>query len=150
MPVPRSSLLLAKFVVAAAWSAAMAGVIFIFGLVMGLILRLPGGSLSVILHGSCVAAVTAGLTIAVVLPFALWASVGRGYLLPMGMAVLALIMSNLIMVLGWAEYFPWAVAMVYAQDASALTPISYGIVGLTGLAGMLATYLWWQYADQNR
>jgi ABC-2 type transport system permease protein len=150
VPVPRSSILLAKFVVVAVWSAAMAGIIFIFGLVMGVSLQLPGWSLGVVLHGGVVAAVTICLTIAVVLPFALCASVGRGYLLPMGVAVLSLMLSNLIMVVGWGEYFPWAIPTLYAQGESALTPISYGIVFLTGAAGMLATYLWWTHADQNR
>ena len=150
VPVQRSSILLAKFTVVAAWSAAMTLVIFIFGLVMGAIIRLPGGSLSVILQGSTVAAVTACLVIAVILPFAFFASVGRGYLLPMAVAILSLIMANLMMVVGWAEYFPWAVPMLYAQGKSYTQPISYWIVFLTGLAGMIGTYLWWKHADQNR
>jgi ABC-2 type transport system permease protein len=150
VPVQRSSILLAKFAVVAAWSAAMTLVIFIFGLVMGAIIRLPGGSLSVILQGSTVAAVTACLVIAVILPFAFFASVGRGYLLPMAVAILALIMANLVVVVGWGEYFPWAVPMLYAQGKSYTQPISYWIVFLTGLAGMIGTYLWWKFADQNR
>jgi ABC-2 type transport system permease protein len=150
VPVQRSSILLAKFAVVASWSAAMTILILIFGLVMGAIIELPGGSLSVILHGSTVAAITACLAIAVVLPFALFASVGRGYLLPMGVAVLTMITANLMMVAGWAEYFPWAVPMLYAQGESSLTPISYWVVFLTGLAGMIGTYLWWKSADQNR
>jgi hypothetical protein len=31
-----------------------------------------------------------------------------------------------------------------------ITPFSYGLVFLTGLAGVVVTYLWWKYADQNR
>jgi hypothetical protein len=31
-----------------------------------------------------------------------------------------------------------------------LTPVSYWIVGFTGLAGVLATVQWWHSADQNR
>jgi hypothetical protein len=68
----------------------------------------------------------------------------------MAIAVLTLIMANMIMVLGWAEYFPWAVSILYAQGDSSLTPISYWIVFLTSIVGMIATYLWWKYADQNR
>jgi len=150
VPVQRSSILLAKFIVVAAWSAAMAIIIFILSLVIGAIIQLPGGSLSVILHGSTVTAITVILVIAVVLPFALFASVGRGYLLPMGVAVLTLMMANLMMVVGWAEYFPWAVPIQYAQGESSLTSISYWIVVFTSLVGMIATYLWWKYADQNR
>ena len=150
VPVQRSSILLAKFTVVAAWCAAMAVIILMFGLAMGAIMRLPGGSVSVILHGTTVTAITICLVIAVVLPFAFFASVGRGYLLPMALSVLSLIMANLIMVVGWAEYFPWAVPILYAQGDGSLTPISYWIVFFTSFAGMIATYLWWKYADQNR
>jgi ABC-2 type transport system permease protein len=59
-------------------------------------------------------------------------------------------MANLVVIVGWGEYFPWAVPGLYAQGKSPLTPVSYWIVCLTGLAGMLATYLWWKLADQNR
>ena len=150
VPVQRSSILLAKFIVVAAWCAVMAIIIFILGLVVGAIIQLPGGSISVILHGSTVTAITVCLVIAVVLPFAFFASVGRGYLLPMGVAVLTLIMANLMMVVGWAEYFPWAIPILFSQGESSLTPFSYWIVVFTSLAGMIATYVWWKYADQNR
>jgi ABC-2 type transport system permease protein len=150
VPVQRSSILLAKFILVAVWSAALTIVIFIAGLVMGAIIRLPGGSISVILQGSDLVLITACLVIGVVMPFALFASVGRGYLLPMGVAVLTLMMANLVAIVGWGEYFPWAVPGLYAQGKSSLTPISYWIVFFTGLAGMIATYFWWKYADQNR
>lgn len=150
VPVQRSSILLAKFVIVAAWSAMLAIVILIVGLVMGAIIKLPGGSISVIFQGSALVVITACLVIVVVMPFALFASVGRGYLLPIGVAVLTLMMTNLVAIAGWGEYFPWAVPGLYAQGESSLTPISYWIVLLTGLAGMIATYLWWKYADQNR
>jgi len=147
VPVPRLSILLAKFIVVAAWAGLIILFVSIFGLLMGVLLQLPGGSPQVILQGIRVTVVTACLAIAGVLPFALLASVGRGYLLPMGAAVLVLITANLIVVLGWGEYFPWAVPMLYAQGESALTPASYWIVFSTSLAGMAATYLWWQRAD---
>ena len=150
VPVQRSSILMAKFVVVAVWSAALTMVILIVGLVMGAIMQLPGGSISIILQGSAVVAITTCLVISVVVPFALFASVGRGYLLPMGLAVLTLMMANVVGLIGWGEYFPWAVPALYAQGKSPLTPISYWIVILTGLAGMIATYLWWKFADQNR
>ncbi len=150
VPIPRSSILLAKFIVVAIWSAGLTIVIFIVGLVMGALIKLPGGSMSVILQGSTLLLITAALVIVVVMPFALFASIGRGYLLPLGMAVLLLMMTNLVAIAGWGDYFPWAVPGLYAQGKSSLTPISYWIVLLTGLGGMIATYLWWKYADQNR
>lgn len=94
--------------------------------------------------------VTTGLVILAVPPFAFFASVGRGYLLPIGVAILTLMMTNLMMIAGWAEYFPWAVPGLYAQAETPLPQVSYWIVLFTAPVGMLATYLWWKYADQSR
>ena len=150
VPVQRSSILLAKFIVTAIWFAALTLVILLVSLVMGAIIELPGGSISAILQGIALIAITACLVIAVALPYALIASVGRGYMLPLAVAVLTLMMSNVVGIAGWGAYFPWAVPGLFAQGKSSLTPISYLIVFLTGLAGMVGTYLWWKYADQNR
>jgi len=149
VPVRRASILLAKFLVFSVWSAALAIVMFIVGLVMGAIIKLPGGSISIILHGSTLVMITAGLVIAVALPFALFASMGRGYLLPIGVAILMFMMTNLVAIIGWGEYFPWGVPLLVAQGAH-LNPVSYWIVLLTGLVGMYVTYLWWMRADQSR
>jgi len=150
VPIQRSSILLAKFIVTAVWSAALAIDIFIVGLVMGAIIRLPGYSTNVFLEGSVLVAKTACLVIIVVLPFALFASAGRGYMLPIGVSVLTLMMTNLVAIAGWGEFFPWAVPGLYALGKDLLQPISFWIVILTGLAGMIATYLWWKYSDQSR
>lgn len=150
VPVKRSNILLAKFIVVAAWSAFLTLVILLGGLVMGAVIGLPGGSVSAILQGSLLVLTSAGLAILVVLPFAFFASVGRGYLLPVGMAFLTLIATNLVAIAGWGEFFPWAVPGLYAQDKSTLIPVSYWIAFATGMLGMVATYLWWKYADQNR
>jgi hypothetical protein len=55
-----------------------------------------------------------------------------------------------LMIAGWAEYYPWAVPMLYAMGEENLTSVSYWIAFLSNLVGMFATYLWWMYADQNR
>ncbi len=150
VPVPRASIILAKFIIAAIWSAAMAIVMLVFGMLSGLLLHLPGGSAAAILHGALVSGVTSALAIAVVLPYAFFASAGRGYILPMALAVLTLIAANLLMALGLAEYFPWAVPLLYAQGQIAIRPISYTILAVICLGGMLVTYLWWNLTDQNR
>lgn len=150
VPVPRASILLAKFILAAGWSAWLTLIIFIASVVIGLLLKLPGGSSQVFIQGSVLVLVTASLVIVASLPFAFFASVGRGELLPLGLAILTLISANLAVVIGWGEYFPWSVPGLYALGKDPLPPASYGIVLATGLAGMLATYLWWKYADQAR
>jgi ABC-2 type transport system permease protein len=150
VPVPRASILLAKFIVVASWSVAMTVVVLIVALGMGALIGLPGGSLAVIVRGGAVMLAAGALAIAVTIPFALAASVGRGYLLPLGLALFMALLTNLVALAGWGEYFPWAVPGLYAQGKSPLAPISFWIVVLTGMAGMAATYLWWKYADQNR
>jgi ABC-2 type transport system permease protein len=150
VPVQRFSIVLAKFILVIIWCIAMGALILIFGLVVGILMQLPGWSLSVILHGCAVAGATVCLTIAVVLPFAFFAGVGRGYMLPIALSILTVVTANLMMALGWAEIFPWSVPMLYAQGTSSMLPISYWSVLFTSLAGMLVTYLWWKYADQNR
>ena len=150
VPVRRSSILLAKFILVAVWSAVLSMEMLIFGLVMGAVVQLQGGSSGVVLQAAALVLITAGLVIAAILPFALFASAGRGYLLPLGMAVLTLMMANFAAVVGWGEYFPWTVPGLFAQGKTPLTPASYFIVVLTGLLGMLATHAWWMRTDQSK
>ncbi len=149
VPVPRFDILLAKFIVVALWCAALIMETYVVGLVLGMVIQLPGGSLAVILHGTGLLAITSMMSILLVMPFGFFASVGRGYLLPIGIAILTLILGNLSITLGWGEYFPWSVPALVLQEAP-ITPFSYGLVFLTGLVGIAGTYLWWKYADQNR
>jgi ABC-2 type transport system permease protein len=76
--------------------------------------------------------------------------ISKRELLPIGVAILALIAANLLALMGWAGYFPWAVPGLFALGKDPLEPISYAIAVLTGLAGIVATYLWWKYAGQSR
>ena len=149
VPVPRFTILLAKFLVAALWCAVLILETYLVGLGLGAAIQLPGGSLAVILHGVGMAAATAIMSILLVMPFGFFASVGRGYLLPVGIALLALILGNLSMTLGWGEYFPWAIPGAFLLEPH-LPLFSYIIVVCTSLAGVAGTYFWWKYTDQNR
>jgi ABC-2 type transport system permease protein len=150
VPVQRSSILLAKLIVAAIWFILLTIVILIVSLIMGAVINLPGGSFDTILQGIFLVLITDCLVIAVSLPFALVASAGRGYILPLGLAVLTLILTNVVAIAGWGNYFPWAIPGIFAQGKNTLTAVSYLIAFVTGLAGMAGTYFWWKYADQNR
>jgi ABC-2 type transport system permease protein len=150
VPIQRSSIILAKFIVIAIWSWMLTLVILVFSLMMGTFINLPGFSKEVIINGSIHLVATALLVMVVSTPFALIASIGRGYLLPLGVAVLMLMGTNIMAVAGWGETFPWAVPGLFAQGKTILPPLSYMIVFITGLLGIVATYFWWKYADQNR
>lgn len=154
LPTARSTIVLAKFVVIILWSVGLAVIIYFIGLGIGAAISLPPTSAEIFWQGSITIAIVACLTIALVTPIAFFASVGRGYLLPMGVAILALILAQVVAATGWGEYFPWSVPALRAgmagpQDAS-LGPISYVIVLLTSLTGMIGTLLWWALADQTQ
>jgi ABC-2 type transport system permease protein len=150
VPVRRLNIVLAKYILAAVWSAALTLVMILVGLVMGAVIQMPGASVGVIVQGCLLAGMTGVLTMLVVTPFAFLASAGRGYLLPMSIAALTLMMANLVALTGRGEYFPWAVPGIFAQGKTLLPAISYWIVFFTGAGGMAATYGWWMNADQNR
>jgi ABC-2 type transport system permease protein len=149
VPVPRFDILLAKFIVTALWCAGLIVETSVVGLALGAFIQLPGGSPSVFLHSAGLLLITSVMSIILVLPFGFFASLGRGYLLPIGIAILTVILGNLSITLGRGEYFPWAVPAMLLQEAH-LGIFSYSLVLLTGLVGVTGTYLWWKYADQNR
>lgn len=153
VPMPRMAILLAKFIVVAAWYLIMAVVVTTAGMGMGLLLGLPGGSETLIFTSTAKLLITAVLVMAVVTPIAFFASIGRGYLPPIGVLILLLFLGNVVAVAGWGAYFPWAVPALYSGasgDANALEPASFWIVAVTGLAGIAGTYAWWQRADQSK
>ena len=149
VPVPRFSILLAKFIVTAVWCIALILETSIAGVILGAVIQLPGGSPAALLHAAGLMAVTTLMSVILIMPFGFFASVGRGFLLPIGIAVLTVILGNLSITLGWGEYFPWAVPAQYMQGTP-LTLVSVCLVILTGLIGIGATHWWWKYADQNR
>jgi ABC-2 type transport system permease protein len=153
LPTSRSTIVLAKFVVVMLWSAILTMVIYVIGLGVGVAVALPPVSAEIFWQGTITMAITACLTIALVTPIAFFASVGRGYLPPLGAAILAVILAQVIVATGWGEYFPWAVPALYTGMAGPqyanLGMISYVIVILTGLAGLIGTFAWWELADQT-
>lgn len=153
VPMPRITILLAKFIVTAVWAAAMAVMVYGVGITAGALIGLPLFSLEVFWNGTRTLFVTALMVTAVITPFALLASMGRGYLMSIGIAMLTLGLGNIVALLGWGELFPWAIPAVYAGmsgKVASLAPVSYAIVLVTCLAGIAGTALWWQRADQSR
>ena len=143
VPVARHSILLAKFLVVAVWSLALTALMHVFSLGLGALLGLAQGTPAILAHGAIVLAITTVMSILVITPVALFASMGRGYLVPMGAVFILLLVANVLAVAGWGSYIPWSVPSLYARAgesaALALEPASYWIVGLTGLAGVWAT-----------
>ncbi len=152
LPTSRWAIVAAKFAVVAAWSAGLVVLLYLLGLGVGAAIGLPGWSPRVALGGAVHLAATAALTLALVPPVAWVASAGRGYLPPMGFAILTLFLAQVLAATGWGGYCPWSVPALHSGMAGSQveTPgaVSHLLVLATGLAGTVGTFAWWRWADQ--
>jgi ABC-2 type transport system permease protein len=134
----------------AVWSMAMIFLILFVSLLMGMAVQLPGADINIVWQGIALVLITVLFVILVVVPFALLASVGRGYLLPMSLAVVTLILANIAIALGWGDLFPWSIPGLFSQNKNLVGSAGYLVVAATGLLGWWATDQWWKKADQAR
>lgn len=148
LPTSRSTIVLAKFVVVMGWSMIVTAVIYFVGLGVGTAVGLPSVPSEVFRQGTITIVISAVLTISLVTPIAFFASAGHGYLPPLGAAILAIFLAQIVAVAGYGEYFPWAIPALYSQG-SPIGPASYLIVFITGIVGIAGTFLWWELADQT-
>ena len=82
------------------------------------------------------------------------ASLGRGYLPPMAWIFFTLASAQLLAIMGWGEWYPWAVPALVGEMAGP----KGGSIGVHSLlmvlaafvAGLAATFAWWRSADQTR
>ena len=157
LPTSRVTIVIAKIITAAYWSMALILLAFVLMLGIGLALQLPGWSSATTLHGLVILLGTGMLTVLVCIPFALTASIARGYLPAIGCIFLVLILGQVISQLGYGQYFPWTIPMLYSGAAEALTGkaavpfglFSYFLVGAVSLVSLIVCSAWWQNADQS-
>ena len=154
LPTSRETIVAAKFIVTAAWTGILTLFIFLIGLVVGRLVVIPGWSQELLRSASVDVLGAAALTIAL-LPFvALLASVGRGYLPPLGWTILTVALAQIAAITGWGDWFPWAVPALFSGAAGPRSELigihSYVIVILASMVGLAATFAWWRNADQTR
>lgn len=149
LPTPRSAVVLGKFLVVAFWSAILTVLVCLLALVLGAAIGLAHASPQIILQGGATIALSAAMAIILATTVAFLASAGRGYLPPLGLVLLALLLAQVVAAAGWGEYFPWSIPLLYSQGDT-LGVVSFVIVILTGLAGLAGTFVWWERADQTR
>jgi len=158
LPTPREIIVAAKFVVAALWIVGLTILIFALGLGIGAAIGLEGWSIELGWTSFWMLIITVLLTL-LLMPFvALFASAGRGYLSPLAWAFSTLGLAQVAGLMGWSDWFPWAVpaqfslmfSVVYGQRAVPLGIHSYILLVLTCIVGAAATFAWWLRADQAR
>jgi ABC-2 type transport system permease protein len=158
LPTPRWVIVSAKFVLTALWIMALALFIFVVGLGIGRVVDLPGWSPALAWTSFWSLMATTVMTFMLMPLVALFASAGRGYLPPLGWAFLTLASAQIAGMMGWGDWVPWAVpglfsmmfSVVYGQRAGPVGIHSYILVLLTFIIGLVATFAWWQSADQAR
>ncbi len=149
LPVPRATIVAAKFTLVAAWCLAAAAWLSALMFASGWALRLPGWSPHVAWSGLGHALGAAALLLPAVAPVAMIASISRGYLAPLAAAIGALVFAQVAAVLGWAAAVPWsipAVAAGLAPDARLSLP-GLLVLALTGVTGVAITVRTWRGAD---
>jgi len=154
LPTPREAIVGAKFVVVGIWAMVVMAIAFGLGLLMGAAVGLPGWSLELLRRSAGIFAATGVLALALLTPVALFAGVGRGYLPPLGWALLTVAFAQIAVATGWGDWFPWAVPAMVSQAggprSAQLGPHSTIVVVLVSVAGLAATLVWWRSADQTR
>jgi ABC-2 type transport system permease protein len=154
LPTPRTTVVAAKFVVTGVWCLLLAGYTYVLGLAVGAVLGLPGWSAGTAVRGLGVLLATAAMTALLIAPFALAASVGRGYLAAVGVMFATVFTAQVIALLGYGPYFPWSVPALYSGVAGPDQPtpglLGYLLVVAAGAAGVIATAAWWRNADHSR
>ncbi len=154
LPTPRWVIVAAKFVLMTLWILGLVLVLFVVGLLVGRAVDIPGWSPELQWTSFGIIVVTALLTFMLMPLVALFASSGRGYLPPLGWAIMTLAFADLISILGWGDWFPWAVPLLVSgmvkPHADVVGLHSYLVVLIAFFIGLVATFAWWRSADQTR
>jgi ABC-2 type transport system permease protein len=154
LPTPRWIIVLAKLVLIACWTAVLSLWVFGVGIATGRLVGIPGAfpGMESAAFGYAVVIVILSFML---MPLVAWfASMGRGFLPPLAWAIGTLAITNIANLLGWADWFPWAVPILVASLAGPKAePVgfhSFLMVALTFIVGLAATFWWWQSADQSK
>lgn len=153
LPVRRSSIVFAKIIIVFLWCILLALVLYIVGIISGLIMNLPGWTADFFWHFSFNYFMTSLLTLLLCTPVSYLAGYSRGIIAPLGFVILTMIMAQFVGLIGLGPYFPWAIPGLFsvADDAPGmqLHAASYIILALTFTFGYWATVHWWKHADHH-
>ena len=154
LPTSREQIVTAKLIVITIWVFGVTLWIYLIGLVIGNLVNIPGWTTQLAWESLQDILATAGMTMLLMTPVAFIASMGRGYLPPLGWAVLTIFLAQIIAATGWGDWFPWSVPALFSGAAGPRGELigvhSYVIVILAGIVGFAATFYWWRNADQTR
>ncbi|MBK7438546.1 MAG: ABC transporter permease [Saprospiraceae bacterium] len=155
LPVSRANILNAKFIYATTWCVALVICNLLIGLLIGFILGLSGWEWSFFARELNHYFLTTFLIILLNTPVAYFALWGKGYLSPLGLVTIMLVLSQILGALGVGQYFPWAVPGLYSGSGgtayrSHLNYMSYALLFLTSIAGYFGSIRYWSKTDLEK
>ena len=143
VPTAREAVVVSKFVVIGVWGAVFTALVFGLGLVVGAVVVLPGWSQALMWQSVRVDVSRCLSHSGAHVPGCAFASIGRGYLPALGWTILTLAFAQIAAVIGWGDWFPWAVPALFSQAgsprAAQLGLHSFVVVALVSVAGLVAT-----------
>ncbi len=155
LPTRRLTIVLSKFIIIIIWSFILSLAIFIFGLLTGLAVNIPGFSFGITYQYFTIFLGASILTILLCTPVAFIASFTRGFLAPIGFVIATLFITNIVPIgiPNIIPYIPWAIPALYTGLLGPNLPypsiISYIILFSYITLGVIGTMAWWRFADQT-
>lgn len=155
LPISRAKILNAKFIYYIIWCVALVLSNLLLGLLIGFSLGLPGWDIAMFTSNIQTYFLTTLMIILLNTPIAFFAISGKGYMAPLGIVAILLVLAQIIGALGFGNYFPWAIPGLYSGSGGAdlkagLNIFSYLIILITSIIGYFGTILWWKYSDQTK
>jgi ABC-type transport system involved in multi-copper enzyme maturation permease subunit len=152
IPASRSSFVISKLVVIMFWGIVLSIIFFVTGLFFGLLAGITGWSNQIFISVLFKFTMVSLLSIVLCTPIAFFASYSNGFLLPIGIVILTMIMANFTGLVGVGPYFPWAIPAMFCVPTGTAIDIhvaSYFILFGTSAVGLAGTIAWWRFADQK-
>lgn len=154
LPTSRETIVAAKLVVIAVWSLLSTVFVFLLGIGVGMWVNIPGWTTELAFQAFFTVMGCAILVLLLVSPVAFFATMGRGYLPPMGWAIFTIFLAQIFAALGYGDWFPYSVPALFSgmigPREEILGPHSYVSVLLASGVGLVATFYWWRNADQTK
>jgi ABC-2 type transport system permease protein len=154
LPIDRHWFVLAKLIVAAVWWTLLTVAVLCEAFAVGFALSLPDFSAGLATNMIGNTLVAAAITF-LLAPISAWiTTLARGYLAPLGFALVMLLLGNLFSKTGWAEWFPWSIVpmLVGSLGAPSEAPPtgSLVVVAIVFGLGIAATIAQLRYADNTQ
>lgn len=154
LPISRVKIINAKFIYYMVWGVALVISNMLLCLLIGFSLGIEGLNNTILIDNLKIYFITTFLTLLLNTPVAYFALWGKGYLAPLGLVVILLVLAQVLGAMGLGAYFPWSIPGIFSGSGgielkSQLNIFSYLIIILTSIIGYIATIIYWKYADQE-